>query len=156
MSEFTHEAGSTSGDAEALAAVAAARRSVADRLVTPWWYHPALGLLLGGFTVAVALGDWWVTLVGLVVFAAGAGALVAAYRRRTGIWLSGHEPGPANRWSSLMGVVAGLGIAAAILLAFAGVPDVWVWVVAAAIAVVIVPIGRRYDRELRADLRGER
>ncbi len=140
---------------ESLEAVAAARRAAADRLVTPWWYHPVLGVLVGGFIVAVALGDWGVTLVGVAVFFAGIYLLMATYRRQTGIWISGHTPGPANRWASLMGTVAGLGAAGAILLGFVEVPDVVIWMMAAVVAVAIVPIGRQYDRVLRADLRGE-
>ena len=155
MSDSTADASSTN-DSDPLAAVAAARRAAADRLVTPWWYHPALGALFAGYAVAIALGNPWVLLSGLVVFFAGLALLVGAYRRKTGIWLSGHQNGPASRWAYLMGLVGAIGIVGAILLSYTDVSDVWIWAVAAAMGVAIVPIGRTYDRALRADLRGER
>ena len=40
--------------AAALDLVAASRAALADRLVTPWWYHPALGVLVGGL-----VGVWY-------------------------------------------------------------------------------------------------
>lgn len=143
------------GDAS-LKAVADARRAAADRLVTPWWYHPILGALFAGYAVTIALGNAWVLLAGLVVFFAGLALLVGAYRRRTGIWLSGFEAGGATKWAYLMGVVGGLGIVAAVLLSYTDMSDAWVWAVAVVMGAAIIPIGRTYDRELRADLRGEK
>ena len=40
---------------DALADVAATRSSVADRLITPWWYHPALGVILAALVLVGAL-----------------------------------------------------------------------------------------------------
>lgn len=157
MSDPTHDSESLSDGGEAsLAAVAAARRAAADRLVTPWWYHPILGALFAGYALTIALGDRWVLLAGVVVFFAGLALLVGAYRRKTGIWLSGFEAGGATKWAYLMGVVGGLGIVAAVLLSYTDASDAWVWAVAVAMGVAIVPIGRTYDRELRAELRGEK
>ncbi|MDF1703848.1 MAG: hypothetical protein P1U38_03675 [Aeromicrobium sp.] len=157
MGESTHDTDALHlGDESSLEVVAAARCAAADRLVTPWWYHPVLGALFAGYAVSIALGDTWVLLGGIVVFFAGLALLVSAYRRKTGIWLSGHQNGPASRWAGAMGVVGALGIVGAILLSYTGVSDAWVWAVAVAMGVAIVPIGRTYDRVLRADLRGER
>lgn len=157
MSESTHDADALNpGDETSLEAVAAARRAAADRLVTPWWYHPVLGALFAGYAISIALGNTWVLLGGVVVFFAGLALLVSAYRRKTGIWLSGFQAGSATKWAYLMGAVGGLSIAAAVLLSYTDVSDVWVWAVAVVMGVAIVPIGRTYDRELRAELRGER
>lgn len=157
MSDSTPDTGAmNSGDEASLAAVAAARRAAADRLGTPWWYHPVLGALFAGYAVAIALGNAWVLLGGLVAFFAGLALLVSAYRRKTGIWLSGHQNAPASRWAYLMGLVGALGFVGAILLSYTDVSDAWVWAVAVAMGVAIVPIGRKYDQVLRADLRGER
>ena len=156
MSESTPGIGQQGSDDASLAAVAEARRAAADRLVTPWWYHPVLGALFAGYAVAIALGNTWVLLGGVVVFFAGLALLVSAYRRKTGIWLSGFEAGGATRWAYLMGVVGGSCIAAAVLLSFTDVSDGWVWAVAVVLGAAIVPIGRTYDRELRAELRGEK
>ena len=112
MSESSHDTESLNeGDDASLQAVAAARRAAADRLVTPWWYHPVLGALFAGYAVSIALGNAWVLLGGIVVFFAGLALLVSAYRRKTGIWLSGFQAGGATKWAYLMGVVGGLCIA---------------------------------------------
>ncbi|MEG9225110.1 hypothetical protein [Aeromicrobium sp. Sec7.5] len=156
MSESTHDTDALDPSDEAsLEAVAAARRAAADRLVTPWWYHPMLGALLTGYAVAIALGNTWVLLAGVAASFAGLVLLAGSYRRKTGIWLWGNQNGPASRWAYVMGAVGGLGVLAAILLSYTDVSDVWVWAVAVVMGVVIVPIGRRYDQVLRADLRGE-
>ncbi len=156
MSESTHDTGFLNdGDDASLEAVAAARRAAADRLITPWWYHPVLGALFAGYAVAISLGEPWVLVIAMVVFFGGLALLVGAYRRKTGIWLSGYQGGRAARWAYVMGLAGALAIAGAVLLSFADAPDGWVWGVAVAMGVAIVPIGRQYDRELRADLRGE-
>ncbi|GAA1738899.1 hypothetical protein [Aeromicrobium alkaliterrae] len=153
MSDAPHDLGH---DDESLATVAAARRAAADRLVTPWWYHPVLGVLFGLYAVALASGEPWLMVAGIVVFFAGVGLLVWSYRRLTGMWISGYQPGPASRWAQLMGVVGALGSLAAMLLAwYTDVAFGWIWVIAAALALGVVVTGRQYDRVLRADLRGE-
>lgn len=150
--------GSTSEHHEneaSLAAIADARRAAADRLVTPWWYHPVLGLLFIGYVAAVSLGGTLVMLGGLAVFFGGLYLLMAAYRRTTGIWLWGYQGGRATPWAYAMGAVGGLGAAGAIGLSYADVGDRWIWTVAVVMGLTIVVMGRQYDRVLRADLRGE-
>src|SRR3954467_12829787 len=71
-----------------LAALDADRAALADRVVAPWWYDVALGLLLFGFLASYAFDSLWVTFPALVVFGAALGALVAAYKRITGIWVN--------------------------------------------------------------------
>src|SRR3954451_4391672 len=71
-----------------LAALKADRAALADRVLQPWWYDVALGLLLFGFLASYALDSLWVTFPALLVFAAGLGALVAASGRTTGVGLS--------------------------------------------------------------------
>jgi hypothetical protein len=72
-----------------IVAVRAGRSAAADRLVTPWWYHPILGLLMAGLLVAYGIGSMWVVGATLVIFLAGLAALVSAYRNQTGVWVSG-------------------------------------------------------------------
>src|SRR5699024_12311806 len=64
---------------DALADVAASRGSVADRLVTPWWYHPILGALIAAIVLVNALHlSNLVKIVVAVASAAGMGLLVSA------------------------------------------------------------------------------
>ncbi|PZE82166.1 hypothetical protein [Curtobacterium sp. MCBD17_032] len=137
----------------ALAAVDATRASVADRLVTPWWYHPTLGLLVAAYLVGYAVGDTIVRMTVLVAFFVGIGVLTTVYRRRTGVWVSGHRAGAATRWAVAMGVAAVVLVLTA-LGVHAATDLLWpVWVCAAIVFVVIVVLGRRFDARLRSELR---
>ena len=137
----------------ALAVVHSARTSLADRMVTPWWYHPVLGLLLGGLIAVQAVP--WVLLQAayLLFYLLGILLLAKSYRRCTGVWVSGMRPGRARRWA--------FGLTVVVVLLFAGsfiLHQVTDWEAAPLTAgALIVPLtifcGRRYDVALRADLR---
>lgn len=137
---------------QALALVSSSRAEIADRLVTPWWYHPVLGLLVGGLIAAQAL-PVFATLVVLPVYGLGVGLLVAAYRRTTGLWISGFHPAAPKRpvWL-LMGAVGGLFLAAAVLQRGFGLTAAPV-VAGVLVVPVVVVVGRRFDEALRAALR---
>lgn len=140
---------------DALADIAAARAAAADRLVTPWWYHPILGLIVGHVVVAYGVGGSWWRLISLVVVLIGVAALMTAYRRVTGVWISGFRSGPATRWAYAMGgaIVAGL-IASRLVGGLTDAHAVWIWLMGLAVAIFVVIIGHVYDRALRAHLRG--
>lgn len=140
--------------AEQLDLVAQARASVADRLVTPWWYHPVLGLMLGGYLVALSIGDIVVTVVAIVLFAGACVVLASAYRRRYGIWITGADAGPAARpWLlALMGVV-GVAMTASVLIVRETSLFWPSWCLAAVVVVATTVLGRRCDAALRAQLR---
>jgi hypothetical protein len=79
-----------------LAEVQAANTQMAERAKAPVWYHPALGLLMGGLVAAqgqaipVMIGFYAVFLVGLTL-------LARAYQRHTGMWINGYRAG-RTRW----------------------------------------------------------
>ena len=81
---------------DALAAIARQPHEAAERLVTPWWYHPVLGVLVGGLVVAAQAASTACRIAVLVVFFVGLAALVRAYQRVTGLWVSGYRRGPAG------------------------------------------------------------
>lgn len=136
-----------------LAAIAEARSAAADRLVTPWWYHPALGLLLGGYLVVLSFGDTVIQLAGLVVFLAGALGLVRLYTQLTGVWISGYEAGAASRWAYAMGGwVAGC-VATSMLVARLTELTWPTWTLAAFVVVGVIALGRCFDVAVRAQLR---
>src|SRR5665648_1059666 len=113
---------------EQLALIAETRARLADRLVTPWWYHLSLGALMG--------------------------VLVRAYRRTMGVWTATWDGFPRGTVWVAFGVALVLfGASAAVRLWTA---LVWpVWVIAAVTAVAFVVLGRWTDavwrRRLRAD-----
>ena len=138
---------------EALTAIAEARAAAADTLVTPWWYHPILGLLLGAHVVVFSLGTMLIQAVGLVLFLAGLALLVRAYRRLTGVWISGFDAGRASRWAYAIGGVTGLLLLASWIVVRT-TSLVWpTWGLAALLCVGVVILGRRFDLALRAQLR---
>lgn len=147
-----------SDDLAALDEVAVARERLAERLYTPWWYHPVLGLLLGllvlqlgGVLGRPAMFFMPVTVLGIV-------ALGRVYRRLSGIDLSGaHAPDGGRNGRALLAIYL-CALTACFAAAFVfgdqlGTP--WsAGVIAAIVAVLTVAVGRRYDTLLRAQLRG--
>src|SRR5262245_56728880 len=135
---------------EALDLVTSSRADVADRLVTPWWYHPILGVLSGVLIAAPATRSPSGVFIALSFFFVGCGALMLAYRRMTGVWVSGFNAGRASLWAGALGAICGLGYLASYILAFA---FGW-WPVSLGLAVLAVPatvlLGRRFDTALRA------
>jgi hypothetical protein len=134
-----------------LAALQADRAALADRVVQPWWYDVCLGLLLFGFLSSYAADSLWVTFPALVVFGAGLGALVAAYKRITGVWVDIDARSMAQ-WAAVVVLV----LVPAFVLA-EGFGHRWVMVPAGAVLGVAVAVfGRRWGRAYAAELRGER
>jgi hypothetical protein len=139
----------------ALAAVEQSRSDIADRLYTPWWYHPILGLLVGGL-LALGLGDVpFALLLGAIpVYALGLFALVSVYRRKSGVWLKGNEAGPKSRrsllrWAVYLGTLVIVGAVFSV-----GLEIRWAaWVIGLVVAVSLTVWGRHFDKLLRADLR---
>jgi hypothetical protein len=140
--------------AEALATVELTRAQMADRLVTPGWYHPTLGLLAGGLIASAELHNISLFLAALLVYGVGCGVLVSSYRRLTGLWVSGlRRHGPAGRVSLLLvGVLYVIAGVAALLGLGLGLPGAFVAGGVLAFVAVVV-LGRRFDEALRRELR---
>jgi hypothetical protein len=145
----------TDDAAKALAEVQTARSAMADRLVTPWWYHPALGLLYAGLVLAWGLlDDGKARLLVAIPFFAGLAGLVVLYRRLTGVWVNGHEAGPAARWAWAMGILYGVVLLAAHFGGRAGLGAEVLIALSAAVVAATIVVGRRFDAAYRAHLRG--
>lgn len=135
---------------DALAAIQETRGKLADRLTTPWWYHPILGALIAQFILVQGLVDHRVKYLSTLVLGLGCAWLIRAYKDRTGL-VAGLPPGKLSAllfWAMLAAVG---GMAMLVLLA-----ELWPrWVVALAGAawLCVVIFGRAYDRAYRADLR---
>jgi hypothetical protein len=138
--------------ARMLAEVQAANAELAKRAVAPVWYHPALGLLMGGMVLALNASTSW-ALVYYGVLLVGCALLVLAYRRKTGLWINGDRKG-RTRW-----VAVGLGMAFAVI----GLASVWLhrergqdwapWAGAAAVFVLTTIGGFAWEAAFRRDLR---
>jgi hypothetical protein len=139
----------------ALAAVDESRSDIADRLITPWWYHPVLGVLIGGLITVATIGVAFPTLIGvLAVYAVGVYLLMSAYRRKTGVWMNGFGGGPRARRSLVLLFATTLLIAIAGSVFSMGLEIRWTAVLTGlAVALTMTFWGRHYDALLRAELR---
>lgn len=131
-----------------LAALQADRAALADRVMQPWWYDVSLGLLLFGFLASYAFDSLWVTFPAAIVFFAGLGALVGAYKRITGVWVNaGHRALIA--WAVLVLLV----LVPAFVLA-EGYGRHWVMVPAGAVlGIAVIVMGRIWGRAYVEHLR---
>jgi len=155
MSSQQHDVGRDEA-ATALETIGASRAEMADRLVTPAWYHPALGLLAGGVLVSAESHRWWVFTCAALVYAVGCGVLVSSYRKLTGIWVGGLRRGPAGRISMQL-MIALYAVAGLDALLDLGLGQRGAFVVGGLAAfVLVVVLGRRFDEALRAELRASR
>ena len=139
--------------ATALALVASSRAGLADRLVSPSWYHPCLGAMLGLFSASYALRSAAATFVALALLLVGGLLMVRAYRRATGVFVNGLRAGAASRWAGAGGALSAVTIVAGIAL---DRELDWRWALVAAgvvVAVVTVVMGNRFDEALRTQLR---
>lgn len=138
-----------------LAEVEAAGADLAERARAPTWYHPALGLLMGGLAAVQAAPLVW-QYAYFPVFGIGVWLLVKAYIRKTGMWIYGYRAGRTR-------------IVAVGLAAFTGLTmltSAWLFhfkhltaaplVASAAIAVVATIAGFVWEAAFRADLRDGR
>jgi hypothetical protein len=139
----------------ALAAVEQSRSDIAARLYTPWWYHPILGVLVGGLAAVATSGIHIASVVGvLAVYAAGIAGLVTAYRRKAKVWINGYDAGPNSR-RSLMRLTAAVLVLVIAGAAFSiGMEIRWTAIVTGLVVAAVITVwGRHFDQVLRAELR---
>lgn len=141
----------------ALSDVDAARHSVADRLITPWWYHPALGAIIAAIVLVGALDlPNLVRLPVALLGAVGIGVLVGAYQRLTGLWVDLRNLGSTSRrwwvaYAVIVVVVTGASLVPTV--ANQALPT-WLAILLAVMALVAtIVLGRRMDSALREEIR---
>jgi multisubunit Na+/H+ antiporter MnhG subunit len=135
----------------ALSALDADRQNLADRIRTPAWYYPLLGV-----ATAMIIGSPGAGVPAQFILVAfgclGITLLATAYQRHTGLTIT-RMAGPRSRTTAiLLGVFIVLLLPVSFSLTATG-HAVWVWLPAAA-AFAAMWIGgviydRAYDRELR-------
>lgn len=132
----------------ALHMVSETRADLADRLITPWWYHPGLGLIVATLVVTLAAPSPG---KGFVVVAAVLGllALVTAYSRVTGLGFSAEYYRLA--FAELVALLAV--ILAAMMLVLVVAQPLVVLAAAAVAFLATVLLGRRADATIRRKLR---
>ena len=146
------DSASTSTPQQLLALEASARASLADRLVTPWWYYPALGLLFGCLTASIAIESPYTLGVSFALFVVGLSVLASQYRSETGI---GRIENPRGRplLIGLTGMLLCVGVVVGTAATVGGATGT---IVAAVVAfLLVVGLGPRFDAVVRNDLRDE-
>jgi hypothetical protein len=137
-----------------LAALQADRERMAERVVPPWWYDPALGVVVFLLLSALSLRDqgWWYFAT-LAVAVGGLWALVTAYKRITGVWVSGLRPGRTARVVRVWFAVYAVVLAAGLIADFVFDVRVAMVVAGAVLGVTITFLGRWWTRLYVAELR---
>lgn len=140
--------------ASALRDATASREAIADRVVTPPWYHPTLGLIQAVVILNLAFLKGVVSVLVTLAAVLALGALVRIYQSRYGVWLGPHQAGPLARPQLLtLTSVVTVGLALGLSTAFAQAPAWVAWLGAALAFAGTVVIGPRYDARLRAQIR---
>lgn len=92
-----------------LAALRADRAQLAERARQPWWFDPALGLLVFLVFAAVSGRNVWLLGAAVAVFVVGLRLLMRSYRRTTGFWVNGLRAGRTQKatrvWFGVYGLV---------------------------------------------------
>lgn len=127
------------------------RERLATRIITPWWYHPALGLITSVFAAAHALpGVWPIAAITLGIIALP--VLTTTYARVSGVVVT-KPAGPRSRRlliATLVVLVAAMSCSLA--FKFLDVSPWWALVPAGVTFVATVVLGRRYDDALRQEI----
>jgi hypothetical protein len=131
-----------------LAAVDQAGAAMAERLITPWWYHPIYAALTGMIVASVGLPHGWGVPV-MIAGTVGLYALLGVYRNLTGLGVMTGGGRRVVMWAALVFVTA---IAAIAVILVAARPAVTVIATLAFMPVAILA-GRQVDHALRDSLR---
>jgi hypothetical protein len=135
----------------ALDALDVDRARLADRITTPGWYHPTVATLTATAAIAPALSEPWAFAV-LALFLILIGAL-PVFTRRGGVATSVRPTGPATRL--LLSLQVGTFLVLMVASAVVRVLDVggwWIAPIAITAFLVVLLLGKRYDRVRHAEL----
>ena len=121
---------------------------LADRMITPWWYYPGLGLVEALMVSSIAFGTSRSS-PALVIGLAGLGLLVRRYQSLTGLGMSNQYFALARGWSiALVAVI----FTAVVTMLLVDQPVV-VGATAVVVFVATVVLGRRAETAMRFRLR---
>ncbi|MGL3151424.1 hypothetical protein ACSS7Z_13815 [Microbacterium sp. A82] len=140
---------------EALNTLDADGKSLSQRVVTPWWYHTALGLIVALLVGSQAFsGPASIMVVALSIVAIP--VLTMTYSSRYGVTVT-QPAGPLSRRLLLVTLgVALLAFLAGVAIKVVGASPWWVAIPAVVAFTVTLVLGRRYDDALRNEIAGTR
>jgi hypothetical protein len=143
-----------------LDALEADQAALAERIVQPWWWDAASGLLFFGFISSYSSHDVRVILAALLLYGAGMAGLIAVYRRITGVWWDARRVGPVQErvqravrwWAIAYFALLAAGAAVEFLLDVRGA----MVAVGAVLGISVALLGRWVSRVYAAGLRATR
>lgn len=115
---------------------------------TPWWFHPALGLVVALLTVSLALGAGSIiaTAVGVVLLP----QLAAAGHRAGAPPLRAVGPRSKKLLVASVGVLI-VALAAGLVITLTGTPTWWLVLTAVVAFFATVALGHRFDAAVREE-----
>jgi hypothetical protein len=145
----------SSDAADAMAAIRRSRAWLADRVIAPGWYHPAVGLLTGAAIAEGEARSWALFAWSVVLYTLGCGALSWINQRRVGLAMKYFDAATGAIFAAQVLTMAAL-IALACWLDLArGVRGTFVAAGVLAVALTVL-FGRWTDRALRARMQAGR
>lgn len=139
---------------EALAQLQDDGSRLASRVVTPWWYHLALGVIVAAFAgsqVLPAITSLWIVAIGIVLLP----VLTITYGRRYGVSTTQPAGPRSKRLLLTMLTVLILAMVSSLAIKFLALSAWWGIVPAVFAFFATLLLGRRYDDALRDELGGK-
>jgi hypothetical protein len=134
---------------DSLDAVDRVNADLADRLVSPWWYYPGLGLVEALLVSSMTFHVWWLQLLAITFAMAGLRLLVTAWEHLTGLGMSRKYNALARGWIVALLVVLAVAMAVVLLVD----EPVVTAVTAVVVFVATVILGGRAERAMQDRLR---
>jgi len=141
--------------ASAMAAIEDRRAWLADRLIAPRWYHPALGVLAGALIAVAETRNWPLFYWAVAGYSAGCGALMWMNQRRVGVAVKYFRRRVSIVFAAQVLTLSALVAVACWLDLDRGRRGTFLVAGVLAVAITIL-FGRWTDRALRADFQARR
>ena len=145
-------ASSSEQAAEGSAGFDSARARLAQRSLTPRWYHPLVGGILAIIVTSSALLPLEYS---FPVIAAGVVAMVPLarlYTRRYQVPVTGVVGPRTRRLQNVVRALVGAGFLSSLILVIVDVSTGWVLIPGVAVFGGVIVLGRRYDEALRSEM----
>lgn len=124
---------------------------LAERVITPWWYHPILAVIVAGIVISQSLpGAWGAALLPLAIV--GIPLLVLAYTKRSGVAITQPAGPRSTRLLLVLVSIMIMALGSTVVLRFTDSSPWWAQIPAVIAAVATVLLGRHYDAVLRQEL----